>query len=427
MTEIQVPFSIDAERAVIGSVLIDPQLITRIQVDAHDFYSGRHAMIWQVILHQVQTGQAVDTVTVSDELEKTGRMKEIGGASYLTQLLIDTPTSLHADDYARIIRERSRRRKIIQIAGDIANAAYDLDSKLDSVIANSTTKLAMSYIPEEGARPISEFVSDFYDDISERVANPQDIYGIPTGFIDYDKLTQGLQPGEMTIISGDPGLGKSLLVAQMACGMAKHSPGAFYELEMRGNNIIRREVSGRTKIPTSAMMSGKITDDNWTELVRAIDEMSKLPIYMSDASNWNTTSLRADLSRLKENYGIEWFCVDYLDLLTDDYGKDGNERSAYISRQAHAICKDLKLGGIFIHSMNKAGIGQDTPGKKNLSGSAKLAYDADQIVFMAKSQNNPNTIVLTWEKVREGDGNRVMRLVKTTGYPSFQNYAAEGK
>jgi replicative DNA helicase len=164
-------------------------------------------------------------------------------------------------------------------------------------------------------------------------------------------------------------------------------------------------------------------EKDWNAFTQAVDKLATLPIYMSDASHWTTLAMKADLSRLKELYGITWFIVDYLDLFADNPGRDNNERTAFISKQVHGMCKDLDLAGLVIQSMNKSGIG--SVGMEKLSGSGKLMYDADQIIFMVQDDEGENIIRLVWDKMREGDGDRFMRLVRRPGYPAFGEYAAE--
>jgi replicative DNA helicase len=159
-------------------------------------------------------------------------------------------------------------------------------------------------------------------------------------------------------------------------------------------------------------------------LNKGVSEIEPLPIYISDATDWTTLQLRADLSRLKSQEGIEWFILDYLDLLTDNVGKDRNEKSEYLSRQIHGICKDLDLAGVVIQSLNKQGYGQ-APRMSHLSGSHKVSYDADAIAILSQDEGNENIVNLIWDKMREADGNRALKLVKVPGFPAFGPYTEE--
>ena len=429
----QVPHSVAAERAVLGAALIDPVIICELDLPADDFYLDRHRWIWQALRKLDDEKSSVDIITLQDELTARGLLAEIGGLAYLTRLTIETPTSLHASDYARIVREKAKRRRILAACTELARAAFSEAENLEGAISQATAQLVCQARPTGGAVQIRQFVDQLYDQVDERSRAPKDIYGIPTGFHDFDQITAGLQLGEELVLSGDPGLGKSLLAFQMGCNMASCAPGAVYELEMGGIAVVRRQVAGKSGVSTQKMRSGKLDDSDWPAFTAAVEKLSTLPIYMSDESNWTTLGMKADLARLKDAYGIQWFIVDYLDLLADSYGRDDIERSAYISRQVHNICKDLDLAGLIVQSMNKAGIASTNKGKHYLSGSAKVIFDADQIVFITKHQpafgekEEPNVITLTWDKVREGDSNRFMHLVRVEGFPAFKNYLAESK
>ena len=166
-------------------------------------------------------------------------------------------------------------------------------------------------------------------------------------------------------------------------------------------------------------------NSKWDKLNQGVVEIEPLPIYISDATDWTTLQLRADLSRLKSQMQIEWFVIDYLDLLHDDgKSRDAIEKSAYLSRQLHAICKDLELAGMVIQSLNKGGYHQ-TPRMSNLSGSARVSYDADQIAILSEDPDNENIVNLIWEKMREADGNRALKLVKVPGFPAFGEFTPE--
>lgn len=273
---------------------------------------------------------------------------------------------------------------------------------------------------------MKEFLSELYEEISDRAENPKVVHGLETGLKDFDKITHGLQKGEEFILAGQPGTGKSLLAFQLGCGMAANGhAGAVYALEMSGKAMVRRRLSAITKIPTYNMQSGVDMNARWDKLNKGVEELEPLPIYISDATDWSTLQLRADLSRLKQQNSIEWFLVDYLDLLRDDgRSRDAIEKSAYLSRQLHAICKDLDLAGVVIVSLNKAGYG-GTPRMSNLSGSARVSYDADQIAIMSEDQDNENVVNIIWEKQREADGNRALKLVKVAGFPAFAQLAKE--
>lgn len=424
MSNLVMPHAIEAEEAVLGAVLSDGEIFRRVPLEAADFYITRNQWVWEAFDRLTRRNAHIDYVTVANELKGMKRLQEMGGDAYLTRLLTSTVSIYGADGYAKIVKERSRRRKAIAAAQKLVQAAIDDGCKLDEAIAVATTELVNTAVPESGAVHIRKFVSEFYDEVEAAYANPADVWGIPTGLLDFDRIVGGLQPGEEMVLTGEPGLGKTMLGMQIAFHMGMHGhPGAIYEMEMRGVPIIRRQISAMSGVKTRAIRTGKIAGDDWSSLTRAIEELSQADVYLSDASAWTTTQMRADLARLKDR-GIEWFVVDYMDLFADDYGDGDVERTKFISSQVHAICKDLKLAGLVIHSMNKSGVAGSTKGKASLSGSVKIIYDADSIWIMSRPDPNSPIIRLTGEKVREGDfeSDQFIELRrKPGGFPAFES------
>jgi replicative DNA helicase len=177
------------------------------------------------------------------------------------------------------------------------------------------------------------------------------------------------------------------------------------------------------KVTTRAMRRGYIQDADWPNIVSAVEEMSLKPIYLSDDTQWTILKLRADLARLKETAGIKWFVLDYLALLKDQYGKNETERTTYLSSQVHDICKDLKLAGLVIQSMNKAGMKENNGDMTSLGGAAGLISDADQIIFMSQDESVANVYHLKWAKMRNDIMPGVVDLVKVQGFPAYVNRA----
>lgn len=423
---LQMPHNAEAEAAVLGAVMIDPRAINTLSLAADDFYIGRNRTIYETMRRVDASGAEIDLVTVSDALTAAGKMSEVG-LSYLIGLTNQVPTSLHIKHYAEIVAEAAMRRRVIEAASGVVRAAYALDTPMDDAIGHAITALVTNVNGTSGAVPISEYASELWDEVQERSANPRDIFGTVTGMPSFDRITGGLQTGEVMILSGEPGLGKTMLATQLCVGMAEHgAPGAIYEMEMRGRQVVRRMLSAHARVPVREMRSGRLQDGAWEKIAAGIEHISNLPIYMSDSTDWTTTRLRADIARLKERAGIRWVMVDYLDLLADKPESDPNERSRFISGQMHHIMKDLDVAGLVIHSMNKGGIA-GTAGKASLSGSAKVIYDADGIAILTCPDDTvPQNLSLRWTKNREGDGeNGFINLRRVNGFPAFVEVTQE--
>lgn len=422
------PNAKDSEKALLGAILMHPTIIDTIDLNAEDFYDYAHREIYRDM--RLIGSDTLDVIVLSEALERQGKLKDIGGELYLLSLINDCPSYLNYDTYAQIIRDSSIRRKVIAHSEELAKVAFDENKDIYNAISLAVTQLVQHAKPSGGAHHITTYLQELYKEAEERAKDPKEIYGLKTGLYDFDKITRGLQINEQFILAGSPGTGKSLLAFQLACGMAENGyPGAIYELEMSGVALMRRRISSMSRITTNDIRSGSNMNGRWGDFANAIEEMEKLPIYLTQESNLTTIQLRADLSRLKNQYDIQWYIVDYMDLLADNYGSNETERSAYISRQLHNITKDLNLAGIAIQSVTKQGFSSNAPNMANVSGSHKIAHDADQIAILTEgTPDNPdelNTVTLTWEKMREGDGSRSIRLVKIPGFPSFECYKAE--
>jgi replicative DNA helicase len=422
--ELKTPRAIEAEQAILGAVLIDPELINQITLTGDMFYSEAHKVIYTNM--RALGSDHLDLITLQEVLERKGKLTSVGGQVYLVELVRNTPATHNWEAWQKIITDTHKRRRIIEIAGALATAAFNEELDINQEIAKAATDLVTSAAPSRGTVHISEYLKILYEKVEERANDPKEIYGLPTGIRDFDKITSGMQKRETVILSGPPGTGKSILGFQIAYGMAYHGhAGCVYELEMSGEAILRRKLSALSRITTYAMRSGVGINDQWDQFVKAIEGAADLPIYMSDYSNFDPIQIRADLARQKAKNNIEWFLIDYMDLIKAE-GKDSNERSAYISKQLHGIAKDLDLAGLIIHSMNKAGY--QSAGMQNLSGSAKVSYDADQIIFIEEENDDKGLIknvTLTWGKMREGVKNRIMKMIMTGVIPEFNQVAMD--
>jgi len=418
--ESAIPRSVESERALLGTILIDPSIIDRIGIAPSTFYDLGNQTIYSAM--RSIGSRDLDYVVLLELLERKDKLESIGGAAYITGLINECPNTFNYESYERVIRDTSTRREVIGLCEQLAGAAINEKENINDAISRAVSELVQSARPKGGALPISHYLKMLYEEVEERAADPKEIYGLETGLVDFDKITAGLQQGEEFILAGQPGTGKSLLAFQMGCGMAKNGhAGVVYSLEMTGVAMVRRRVSAISKIPTYNLRSGVDMNKRWDKFLKAFEKMERLPISIADASDWTTLQMRADLSRLKQQENVKWFVVDYHDLLADSYGKDAIEKSAYLSQQIHGICKDLDLAGLVIQSLNKAGY-HSTPTMANLSGSTRVMHTADHIAFMVQDEKQDNIVNLIWDKVREGEGKRTMKLVRVKGFPSFENY-----
>lgn len=423
------PANIEAEEACLGAFLINSGLDNVAIPDPADFYVQRNRWICEAIINIKRAGRQVDFMTVSEELESIGKLNQVGGAAYLARLIDVTPTSIHAESYADIIRDRAQRRRMLEIASNLAKSAYNLDCVPDQTIGRIATDLANSARPKGGAQHASIFASRHYDRISQLAAGERKIQRIPTGFLDFDKcLGGGLRIPEMLLLLGRPGLGKTKFILQLGFNMGRHCPGAIYEMETDEDQIMDREFSRRTKIVDNHFENGSLTGEEWPVYIREVESMAdaeKTQVYLDFNCGWTTTTLRADLARLKAERGIRWYMVDYMKFLRDSYGKDEIERLNNISGRLKQINRELDLASVVIHSMNKEGLKTQRPDLANMSQGADIAFDTDKVLFMlphvpqAGEAERENYRTFVFQKSRSRLNQLLFTLQAQREYPGF--------
>lgn len=429
------PHAVEAEEAVLGSVLINPEALDELPfLRADFFYLHKHRWIWDAFGELRRQQLPIDLITVTEELERHKQLAEVGGVAYLTKLINTVPTSLHAEAYGRLVEREAVRRSLLEAATQIAKLAYEEERPIEAVIADADAALrAVNERRQVGLgtmRPMADVMSEIYNQIQYAQANPDFRPNMPTGFVDLDALIDGLWPGELTFLMGAPGTGKSLLAMQIAQNLgAQNFPGAVFELEMPDVQVGRRLIVGEAKRPglsPRGLRKGVTgNEDDTVAMLEAMNELSQLPVWIDQGTDHTTTTVRAILAAMVREYGIRWFVVDFLDLLKDR-AEDKNEREAQIARALHEICKDLGLAGLVVHTENKTGLSSGLPRMEHASGSVKITYAADNLLFVREhipddpdAEPDPNLRTIVPAKMRDGEIRGKVNLVKLPGYPAF--------
>ncbi|MBM3151280.1 MAG: replicative DNA helicase [Chloroflexi bacterium] len=386
-----IPHNREAEEAVVGAVLINPEAYYDLAqfLQADDFYIHRLRFIWEAFnrLHEHRT--PIDFLTVTEELEKAGQLSEVGGPAYITALLNQVPTSLHAEAYGRMVEAAAIRRRMITAANQIASMAYDQHESVENVIEES--EKSIFNVSERRLRhdvqPISAAVSEYYDRIDELAKRPEDFFGVPTGFIDLDKMLGGLQASDLLIIAGRPGQGKSGFLLSIARNAAlthkKHV--AVFSLEMSNEQVVQRLVAQETGIDSQRLRNGKLNEEEWPLFTQSIEVLGGTRMFLDDTPAITPLQLRTKCRRLEMEYGLDLVIVDYLQLMSGDTRTDNRvQEVSYISRNLKALARELKTPVLAAAQLSRA-VEQRTekrPVLSDLRESGSLEQDADIVMFI---------------------------------------------
>lgn len=427
-----IPHSREAEEALIGSILINPDAYLEVAsfLQAEDFYIHRHRFAWQAISRLQERRSPVDLLTVCEELDRAGYLAEIGGPAYLTALINATPTSLHAQEYARIIEQAAVRRRMLEAANQVAKLAYQEDAALESVIDESERALfaASQRMLGRDLRPASAVLSELFDQVDQR-SKQDGFFGIPTGFIDLDRLLGGMQPSDLLIVAGRPGMGKtSLLLSTIRWAAQKHHKRvALFSLEMAAEQMAQRLVSQQTGIDTQRMRTGKLKDDEWPLFTQAVETISGTHLFMDDTPAITPSQLRAKCRRLHAEYGLDLVVIDYLQLMSGG-GRFENrtQEISHISRQLKVLAREFNVPVLAAAQLSRAveQRADKRPLLSDLRESGSIEQDADVVLFLYRPEEKeqPNQVEVEVAKHRNGPTGQ-LRLAFNPTATRFDNAA----
>jgi replicative DNA helicase len=390
------PNNRQAEEAVIGSILIHPDtyydLAQFLQPD--DFYIVRNRWIWEAFTHLHERRTPIDVLTVSQELEQTAHLEEVGGPAYLMSLVTQTPTALHAEAYGKIIQENAIRRKMLASANDLAKLAYDQRQSVDTILEQAEKSIfgLSERRVQHDLRSIEQVLSDVYDRVDQLSQRDEEIFGVPTGLHDLDKLLGGLQKSDLLIVAGRPGMGKTGFLLSITKNAAlkykKHI--AIFSLEMSSEQLVQRLISQETGIDMKSLRNGKLTDDQWPLFTHAVEVLSDAKIFLDDTPAITPLQLRTKCRRLHLEYHLDLVIIDYLQLMSSDLRTDNRvQEVSHISRSLKILARELEVP-VFTAAQLSRAVEQRTDKKPQLSDlreSGSLEQDADIVMFIHRPDN----------------------------------------
>jgi replicative DNA helicase len=390
-----VPHNSEAEEAVLGSILVNPESYYDVAqfLRSDDFYIHRNRWVWDTFVRLHEQRMPIDVLTVTDGLEQAGQLAEIGGPAYLTSLINNVPTSLHAEAYGRIVEETSIRRKMLAAANDIAKLAYQQENSVDSVM-DEAEKAVFGVSERRMTRDlqsIQSVLSDYYDRIDQISRRGEEYYGIPTGFLDLDKLLFGLQGSDLLIVAGRPGMGKTAFLLNIAKHAAlvlkKHV--AIFSLEMSNEQLVQRLISQETGIDSQRLRTGKLNEDEWPLFTQAIETLNKTKMFLDDTPALTPLQLRTKCRRLHLEFNLDLVVVDYIQLMTSGTRIENRvQEVSYITRNMKVLARELNVPVLAAAQLSRA-VEQRTdkePQLSDLRESGSLEQDADIVMFIHRPE-----------------------------------------
>ena len=392
------PQSIEAERSVIGALLISSDSWDGVAevVAAADFYRPEHRAIFRQIALLVDRGEPVDVVTVSDRLLATGELDAAGGHTYLAELAEQTPTASNVRAYANAVRERSVLRQLINAAQDIASAGFNPEGRSSEELVDEAERLIMQ-ISESGQKAggpqgMEGLLKGAIDRIEELYNTGGDITGLTTGFIDLDRMTSGLQPSDLVIVAGRPSMGKTSFAMNLIenAALASDRPLMVFSMEMPAEQLVIRMLSSLGRIDQGRERTGKLEQDDWPKLASATEKLKGTQVFIDDTPALTPTELRSRVRKLVREQGdLGMIMVDYLQLMRVAGSNEGRTAEiSEISRSLKAIAKEFKCPVVALSQLNRSL--EQRPNKRpvnsDLRESGAIEQDADVIMFIYRDE-----------------------------------------
>lgn len=432
------PHNREAEEAVLGAVLINAEVYYDVAqvLQPDDFYIVRNRWIWDAFAHLHDQRLPIDYLTVCNELEERSQLAEAGGPAYITALLNQTPTSLHAEAYAKIVAEQAVRRRMLAAANELARQAYNQEQTVDTIIDEA--EKSIFGLSERRARrdvqPIQQVLSEYYDRVDQLSQRDEEIFGVPTGLADLDKLLGGLQKSDLLIIAGRPGMGKTGFMLSVAKNAAqKHRKHvAMFSLEMSAEQLVQRLIAQETGLDTQKLRTGKLSDNEWPVFTHAIEVLSDTNIWLDDTPGLTPMQLRTKCRRLHLEYNLDLVIVDYLQLMSGDTRNDNRvQEVSYISRNLKTLARELNVPVLAAAQLSRAveQRADKRPVLSDLRESGSLEQDADIVMFihrpdaLEKDSPRANMAEIIVAKHRNGPTHPGIELFFRSNLARFENAA----
>jgi replicative DNA helicase len=435
------PYSTEAEAALLGGMMLDPegQAYDKIAdiVSIQDFYHPENKRIFEAVQKLTESGKLTDLLTVSDWLDNSGNFDVKPAIQYISELVDNTAGTVNIREYGEIIREKALLRELITISNNIGQSAYKPEGKSPSQLVDEAEQKIFE-IAERGNRnstylELRQMIKPTYDRLYERSQKGGGLSGISSGFRELDKLTAGLQKGELIIIAGRPSMGKTAFALNIAEHIAlsdKNNPVAIFSMEMSAEQLTFRMISSLGMVQGNALKTGKLTDKDWDRVDGAIQQMKEAPIFIDDTPSLTPVELRARARRIQRERGLSLIVIDYLQLMQVSGSKENRATEiSEITRNLKALARELQIPIIALAQLNRS-VEQRTDKKpimSDLRESGSIEQDADLIGFIYRDEvyhkdtDKKGQALIDIAKQRNGPiGDFILTFLGR--YTKFENY-----
>lgn len=429
------PQNLEAEMAVLGSMLIDEEAIsvTLESLDIGSFYKDSHRKIFEAILGLYNANKAVDIITLTDELKRKETLEEIGGVSFLTTLVNYVPTTANISHYVSIVKEKSILRTLINNATKIASVCYESEGNIDEVVDNAERLIfeVSESKPRGSYLHLKEIIKDSIEKIDKLYQKKAHVTGIPTGFIDLDNKTAGFQASDLIVIAGRPSMGKSALAISIAehVGVVEKIPVAIFSLEMSKEQLVQRMLCAHARVDVHKVRTGYLAVSDWPRLTAAAGKLSEAPIFIDDTPAISVMELRAKARRLKMHQDMQLIILDYLQLMRGSARAENRQQEiSEISRALKALARELHIPIVAISQLSRAveARADHRPQLSDLRESGAIEQDADMVVLILREEyynptpENQGRAEVIIAKQRNGPVGS-MKLAFVKEYTRFEN------
>ncbi len=388
------PQNLEAERSVLGAMLLEERTIPKVLQllpDSDSFYSETHRLIYKEIIGLLNKNKPVDIVALKEEFRKKNKLKDIGGAVYLADLVNSVPTTANVDYYAQIVREKYILRDLLRVVASITSLSYDSSQDLDDILDK-----AQSFIFDITRKRIKtpvvhikEVLTDTFEHIEALYEKKEHITGVPTGFDQFDRLTSGFQSSDLIIIAGRPSMGKTSLALNIAryASVEARIPLVIFSMESAKEQLVEHLLCSEARVNGQELRVGRLSEKDWTKLTDAAGILADAPIYIDDTPGMGVLELRAKARQLKAEHDIQVAIVDYLQLMAGDRRSENRQQEiSEISRSLKALAKELGIAVVAISQLSRAvekrGEEDKRPRLSDLRESGAIEQDADLVVSL---------------------------------------------